>query len=554
MSIGGEHVTNRIRGADVVIETLKAAGVDVLFTLSGNQIMPLFDASLDAGVRLIHVRHEAAAVHMADAFGRLTGRAGMALVTAGPGFANCLSALYVARMAESPLVLLSGHAPTGPLAEAAFQHLPQSEMAACVCKASWTIGDPEQLHSDVLRAMSIAESGRPGPVQLSLPVNVLEARLVRGEQPVGANISDHVKCALEQHEAHEVLDAVANAQRPLVLAGPAMMRGESCTAITSLSTAMHAPLIGMESPRGVNDPSLGAVAEILPRADLVLLVGKRLDFTLRQGVELAFDSSCRFVQLDAEESAIELTRRMLGDASRLLQTHVDDVGTSLSALARAAQERTWRRRQWRDEVEAAIAFRPTAWRETQSSTPGRMHPVEVCRAVQQFLDEGDAVLISDGGEFGQWAQACLSAQERIINGPSGSIGGAIPFALAARIARPHARIVAVTGDGAFGFHALEFDTAVRHKLPFIAIVGNDAAWNAEYQIQLNKYGVDRTLGCELLPTRYDQLATSLGAHGANVRAAAELLPALQRAVDSALPTCLNVAIERTPAPIIRQGA
>ena len=184
-----------------------------------------------------------------------------------------------------------------------------------------------------------------------------------------------------------------------------------------------------------------------------------------------------------------------------------------------------------------------------------MHPVEVGRAVQKIVDRSpDAVLVVDGGEFGQWAQACVNAPTRLINGIGGSIGSAIPFALAARIARPTSPVIAMLGDGTFGFHMAEFDTAARARLPFVAVIGNDACWNAEHQIQLRAYGRERAHSCELLPARYDLAVAALGGHGEYVARVAELPAALERAVASGKPACVNVMIERLPAPVATRAA
>jgi acetolactate synthase-1/2/3 large subunit len=163
------------------------------------------------------------------------------------------------------------------------------------------------------------------------------------------------------------------------------------------------------------------------------------------------------------------------------------------------------------------------------------------------------VFVCDGGEIGQWAQACLHAPNRVINGAAGSIGAALPFAVAARCAKPEAPIVAVMGDGTFGFHCAEIDTAVRYGLPFVTVVGNDARWNAEYQIQVREYGRDRAKGCELLPARYDQVTAAFGGHGELVTRAEDLLPAARRAEQSRRPACLNVMVEGLPAPNIKRG-
>jgi len=235
------------------------------------------------------------------------------------------------------------------------------------------------------------------------------------------------------------------------------------------------------------------------------------------------------------------------------------VRLSISALAEplaAAETLRWTARpetagksDWLKQVRAAISYRPPEWATAKSSEPDRLHPLEVLRPLQTVLDaHTNSVLISDGGEFGQWAQGYLSAPTRITNGVAGAIGAALPFALGARLARPGAPVITVMGDGTFGFHPAEIDTAVRCKLPFVCVVGNDARWNAEYQIQLRDYGRNRLYGCELLPTRYDRVATGFGGYGELVTSASEVGPAVQRAMQSGLPACLNVMIEGLAAP------
>ena len=494
------------RGADLVVRALRNAGTRHVFSLSGNQIMPIYDALVDGDINLYHVRHEAAAVHMADAWGRLTGSPGVALVTAGPGFANTLSALYVARMAESPVVLISGSSAMSEAGQGAFQEMPQAGMAGPVTKASWTASSTSELGAEVERAYSIAASGRPGPVHVTIPVDALEARVPAEEERPSSEAGAVPSGVLDDATAARFFDLVRGAKRPLIIAGPAASRGQSRQAIDELADAAGVPAAYMESPRGVADPSLGAFAEVLPEADLVVLIGKKLDFMLKFGGEPTFSRDCKFVQIDAEESAVAATEVVLGDAGRLaLKIVADPASASRRLLAHASAFRP-QHSGWADEVRDAIAFRPRSWQDLEPDENGALHPVQVCREIQKLLGDG-GVFVSDGGEFGQWAQACINAPERLINGPSGAIGSSIPFAIAARLARPAAPIVATLGDGTFGFHAMELDTAVRYGIPFVLVVGNDAAWNAEYQIQLRDYGPDRLFECELLPSRYDGVAT-----------------------------------------------
>jgi thiamine pyrophosphate-dependent acetolactate synthase large subunit-like protein len=508
----------RSRGADVVAQALARAGTRYLFALSGNHVMPVFDAALDAKLQIVHVRHEAAAVHMADAWGRLTGEPGVALVTGGPGHANAVGALYTALAAESPLVLLSGHAPLAELGKGAFQEMRQAEMAAPVAKASWTVRSAGSLGSDIALAMRMAQSGCPGPVHVSLPSDLLEAKVDAQLPP----LEEPLEASVARPDAYDaLLEPLARAPRALVLAGPQYARTQAAALASRFEQATGVPVIAMESPRGVNDPALGRLAEVLARADTVLLAGKKLDFMLKFGA--VFSPACRITE--AEPDFVRWTE--------------------------AAARRKWTRSAWREEVRVALAWRPPEWAQIVSGKDGPLHPLEAARGAQPLLDTPDAVLVADGGEFGQWAQATLAAAHRIINGPAGSIGAALPFAAAAKLARPASNVVAMLGDGTFGFHAAEIDTAARYGLAYVAVVGNDACWNAERQIQLRTYGAARARGCELLPTRYDRVAAGFGAHGEHVASATELALALERAARAGRVACVNVEITSVPAPTYR---
>ena len=534
------------RGADALARALRAAGVRRVFTLSGNHIMPVFDAALDAGLELVHVRHEAAAVHMADAWARLTGEAGIAMVTGGPGHANAVGALYTAAMAESPVVLLSGHAPLAQLGRGAFQEMRQAEVAVPLTKASWTAQRADGVTHDVMQAIGIARGGRAGPVHVSLPQDVLEGAVPVTPAQAGAQFNK--AGAASSFDAAPFLERLQRAKRPLILCGPSCMTREGRARMHALEQASGVPVVGMESPRGIADPALGAFAQALAQADVVLLLGKRLDFTLKFGAPPAFDAACEFLPVDPEAAEIERTSRAVG--GRIAASAVAETRVALDALtARARAPGS----AWRGEVRDAIRFRPAAWDGAHASAPGRLHPVEALRPLQQLLDANpESILVCDGGEFGQWAQACLDAPSRVINGVAGSIGAGLPFAVAARLAHPGAPVIAAMGDGTFGFHCAEIDTAVRYDAPFVGLVGNDARWNAEYQIQLRDYGPDRLVGCELLPARYDQVAQAFGGHGELVTDAASLLPAARRALQSARPAVLNVMIEGLAAPNVRR--
>jgi acetolactate synthase-1/2/3 large subunit len=536
----------RANGATRLVDALIAGGVRHLFTLSGNQILSIFDATIGREISLVHTRHEAAAVHMADAWGRLTEQPGIALVTAGPGHLNALSALYGARMAESPIVLLSGASPRAQRGRGAFQEVDQVAAARPVTKAAWFVDDAARVGDDVARALTLATSGRPGPVHLSLPGDVLEAAVP--EIPSApASSRPGVSCdvasahALADEHVSTVLAWLAEAKRPLILTGPALGRGLRRAAVQRLVEATGAPALPIESPRGLNDPWLRGAVRVFGEADLVLLLGKPLDFSLRFGQ--AFARDCRIVAVDVEPTA--------PDARIALALDADPAGGA-ARLAELAGLRAWLRSSWREQVERARQASPPEWADWRRSAREPIHPLRVCAALARHVAAG-AVLVCDGGEFGQWVQAGLEPRERLFNGLSGSIGSALPMAVAARLACPDRPVLAVMGDGTFGFHAFELDTALRYGLPIVVVVGNDARWNAEHTLQLRHYGAERAVGCELLASRYDQLAEALGGHGELVRRADELEPALARALAAGRPAVVNVAIEGLAAPTFSGG-
>jgi acetolactate synthase-1/2/3 large subunit len=545
-------MTNALRGADIVARSLARLGANRVFTLSGNHIMSIFDAAIEAKLDLVHVRHEAAAVHMADAWGRLTGEAGIAMVTGGPGHANAVGALYTALGAESPMVLLSGHAATWELGRGGFQEIRQADMAAPVTKASWTATSAASLGRDVGEAIRIATSGRPGPVHLSLPSDLLEERVESNAivWPNGHGAS--AAPALAAPVADAVLAAIASAARPVIFAGPQLSNVSGRALLGRLEAATNAPAAILESPRGIADATLGAFSDLTRRADLIVLLGKALDFTTRWASGPGFDPTVRLIAIDPEPALVDRAVKEMGD--RLLLGCIADVRTAAETLIARAASAKPRDDRWLGEARAARDDRPAAWATIASKTADRLHPAEVFRALRPYVERNpDTVLICDGGEFAQWGQSMLPVRRRMINGVGGSIGGSLSFAIAARLRERAAPVFAVLGDGTIGFHLSEFETAVRRDLPFVAVLGNDALWNAESQIQLREYGAARMHGCELTPARYDLVVAGLGGHGEFVERAADLPGAIERALGCGKPACINIMIESVAAPVIRLG-
>ena len=535
-----------IRGADLLVQALARAGVRIIHSLSGNQIMPVYDACIDAGIRIVHCRHEGAAVFMADAHAQATGELGVALIPAAPGFANALGAVYCARQSESPVLILSGDSPVGRDGDGAFQELDQAAIVAPLVKETLRPRRAGDVGSMVARLARAAVSGRPGPVLMALPFDVLNASAKPSDLPAAEAFFPHGLPA-----APEALDAIAAglaaASRPLVITGPALNATRGRDILPSLAGALDCPVIPMESPRGLKDPALGDLAAILARADRVLLLGKAIDFTLGFGEGAVFGADMRVDVVDPDPAMLDRAWRKLGArAGRIVAGEAAASAHALMALARPSTPRS----SWREEVRAALSRRVVA-----PDTGAQISPHALATAIDRALvGADDPVLLVDGGEIGQWVQHLASAPTRIINGTSGAIGGILPQAIAVKLDRPGARVIAAMGDGTVGFHFAELDTAAREKAAVVFVVGNDSCWNAEHQIQLREYGADRLIGCALEPgRRYDQAAEGLGCAGFHVTRVEELGPALQAALECGRPALVNVEIAGLPAPTLGAG-
>ncbi|PIW26147.1 MAG: thiamine pyrophosphate-binding protein [Rhodospirillales bacterium CG15_BIG_FIL_POST_REV_8_21_14_020_66_15] len=532
-----------MRGADLLVKSLTAAGVKRIFSLSGNQIMPVYDACFDAGIEIVHTRHESAAVFMAEAYAQFTGDIGVAMVTAGAGAANAMGGLFTASESESPVLLLTGDSPVAQDGRGAFQEMQQVSMTAPLTKLSFRPMRAADLGLEAARAIRAAKSGRPGPVHMALPFDVVEADASVGAVPP-AGAFQREAMALSAADARRLAGAVAAARRPIVICGPVLNATRSPGVMERLAGALDAPVVSMESPRGLKDPSLGSLAGVLAEADLVVNLGKRVDYTLAFGGTAAFDPGCRWICVNGDADERDRAHRNLH--GRLAAAFAADPRDAVPAIAAEGAGGT-ARAEWRARVTERIAARSFA--PGQAAPGGGISPAQVCAAVQRQLDRAtDGVLICDGGEFGQWVQAATQAGKRMINGVSGAIGGAIGYGLGAKKALPGATVFALMGDGTVGFHFAEFETAARANTPYVVVIGNDRRWNAEHQIQLRDYGPNRLIGCELSGARYDLAVEGLGGHGEYVTDPAELDAALDRAVASGKVACVNVEIEGLPAP------
>jgi len=542
----------RVTGSHLIGKALQLEGVSNIFTLAGDHILPVLDVMADQKFRFIDTRHEQAAVHMADAWGRITGQPGVCMYTT-PGLANAIPGLTNAMHSESPLISIAGCADLAELGRGAMQEIDQVGMAVPVTKGSFMVHDARRIPDFIARAVRLAFSGRRGPVHLTIPMDVQEQEV--DEREVTFYNPDEYRpgeSGLASPElVRQAIALLRQAKRPFIIAGNAAGYTLSGEALQKFVETTHLPVLTEEQARGlISDEhpyafgfferGLNRAASKLRDADLVMLLGRKQDYTIGFCRPPNVAADAKLIQIDPSPAEIGRNR---GVAVGML----GDVTSVLDQLTREAASYTWSDLPWLDELRAARAAQ-AEWAEGLARPETPMHAMLVHKTVESMLRPDDC-LVFDGGDFCHFGRSLLPARQPkhwFYVSSLGMLGSSVPTALAAQVAYPDSRVFMLTGDGAFGFNGMEFDTAVRHNLNIVAILGNDSAWGIDRQIQLGLYG--RPVATDLLPTHYEQVVQGLGGYGELVERPEDLKPAIQRAFDSGRPALVNVAVQRAISP------
>ncbi len=535
--------------AELIATFLHERGVRRVFGLQGGHIQPIWDRLARLGVSIVDVRDEAAAVHMAHAHSELTGEMGVALATAGPGVTNTVTAVANASVSRIPLILIGGCPPRPQSNKHPLQDIPHTGILAPVTRQSRTL----RRHDEVLRefdegwSRALGDAAEPGPVYLEIPTDVLR------ETPAPATVLDeHLRPPRPRRalphpdDVAAIATLVGESRKVAVITGRGARTAQD--ALVRFLDASGAAYLDTQEGRGLvpaGHPSVvGALrSRVMRDADLVITVGRQLDYQLGFGSPAAFPNA-RFVRIS--DSAGELYDNRRGEVEVLA-----DVGATLDALAQAATGDP----SWRDELRQAHLERFDTYRDTLASSPpgrdGLMHPNHIFAALQD-LDLTGATVVADGGDLLSFARLGVPSTARYLDaGAFGCLGVGVPFAIAAALANPDRPAIAVTGDGAFGINAMEVNTAVRHGAKIVVIVSNNSAWNIERYDQEENYGL--VVGTELESCDYAALAESLGAHGERVTEPGRMAGALERALDNA-PAVIDVVTSRdAPSPDAGKG-
>jgi acetolactate synthase-1/2/3 large subunit len=536
-----------LHGGKLAAKALKEAGVEVVFTLSGGHIMPLYDGCIDEGIKIVDVRHEQAAVHAADAWARCNpGSIGVAAITAGPGVTDGVTGIANAWRANSPILIFGGQGPFENLRRGSLQEMDHLGVVRPITKYCDAIYQTKRIPEYVELAIRHAVSGIPGPAYLEIPMDVFMGSAEEAESPVPRIRTEPPRISPDRDEVRSAIDVLQAAERPMLMAGtsvkwskaaPEMNRFISETHIPTFTNGMGRGTVPPDSPEFLNRSRRDALQQI----DCIILAGTLLDFRMRFGQTIPADA--KIIQLDMDATLIGQNR----------QTDVPLVGNLACSFELLLEEMKNRGAQldfspWRDRLREVETQAEAKVQAALNSDETPVDPQRMCRELRDWLEtQNDPIVIGDGGDIVATASKILPVKGEgawMDPGPLGTLGVGMPFALAAKLAHPDRPVVIVYGDGSFGFNGMEFDTAVRFGLPIIGIVGNDAAWGQMMRPQGAVYGWDRLEGVLLHPTRYDKVVEALGGHGENCNSPDEIRPALERAAASGKPALINVNIRQ----------
>lgn len=536
-----------LSGGQLAAKALKEAGVEVIFTLTGGHIMPLYEGCHDEGIRIVDVRHEQAAVHAADSWARCNpGSVGIAAVTAGPGVTDGVTGVANAWRANSPILVFGGQGPFNNLRRGSLQEMDHIGVMRPITKYADACYETYRIPEYIELAIRHAISGIPGPAFLEIPMDIFMG-LVPDDKIIVPQIRTRApRTSPDREEVRNALKLLSQAQRPMLMAGTSVKWSEAEDSLNSFINEIHLPTycngmgrgsVAPDSPQFLNRSRRDALA----KTDCIVLAGTLLDFRMRFGASIPQDA--KVIQLDMDNVLMGQNRHtdvpLVGNLAcsfDLLLEEMKNQGLQLDFSA------------FRDELRELETEAEAKVQAALDSDESPVDPQRMCREVRDWLDTFDApIVIGDGGDIVATAAKIIPVKGRgawMDPGPLGTLGVGMPFALAAQLAHPDKRVVIVYGDGSFGLNGFEFDTAVRFDLPIIGVIGNDGAWGQMMRPQGAMLGWDRLDGTLLNRTRYDKVVEALGGHGELVESPEELRPALDRAAASGKPALVNVMIRQ----------
>lgn len=520
---------------------------EIAFGISGGHIESILDGFTEYGIRTIDVRHEQAAAMMAHAWSVYTGKPGVCFLTAGPGFTNGLTGIANAFLDNAPMVVLCGRHPLRDDLKGALQEMNQIDMVKPITKWAATCYDARRIPEYLSIAFRAAVGGRPGPVFLELPPDILNVQIAEESVPMPTRATRRYACHPDDADLKSAAAIIDGARKPILLGGSGVGFSSCSASLGAFVDKTGIPFMLLNYGRGEladsHPLSLWDIGNVglmvtLAQADLVITAGVRLNWLLMSGTVIP--AAAKTVRIDIDPGEVDRNRR--ADVPL-----VGDLASVLAQLTPLVEKR--HHGEWVTTLRAAsnafLGSELTA-REVPSHP---IHPIRLVELIRRTVGE-DAVYVVDGGDTSYFGLVGLRSREKAgvigsASGLLGCLGTGIPFGMAAKLARPDKPVVVLNGDGSFGFNCMEFDTMVRHDIPVVVVVNNDCAWGMIKHSQELSIGPERLQCAELGVRHYEKVVEGLGGHGEFVTNDEEIVPALERALASGKPACVNVLTDPT---------
>ena len=515
--------TKKLTGADLLGRALARQGVNTMFYLMG---APTYNAALGCtaqGIRIIDTRHEQAAAMMAQAYARVLGKPGVCMACSGPGTVNLASGIANAMIDCAPVIALGGSSPVSQYGIGAFQEVDQVAIMRPVTKWAERVYEAKRIPQYIDMAFAHALAGKPGPVYLDLPGDVLDQEVTEEEIRWSKKPRSLSRPAASAEQISRTIALLEQAKSPLLLTGSGILWSHASAELQKFVEATGIPFYTTPQGRGVvpeDHPGFFAQARstAYKEADLVIVVGTRLNYVFGHGRPPRFSATAPFIRIDSSAEEINNSTRLelgiVGDA----RTVLEQLNTAVGGRGLAT-----RYAEWREKLGAIERDRAPKGEARLANDAVPIHPQRLCREVRDFLDR-DAILVVDGQEILNYGRQTINSffpGHRLNSGPFGTMGVGVPFGVGAKAAKPDKQVLVLSGDGAFGLNGMEIDSAMRQNLPIIVVVSLNGGWTADP----DRKKPSRDLGY----TRYDKMAEALGCHGEYVEQPEDIRPALERA-------------------------
>ena len=546
---------SKLTGSDLIIKCLKMYDVDTIFGIAGDHILHLLDRLIDQNFRMIDGRHEAASVHMANAYSRILRKPGVVLSTT-PGHANAVAGLANAMHSEAPVINIAGSADSTNIGRGAMQEFDQIGIAKPVTKGAWEIPSVNRIPEYISLAFRTAMEGKRGPVHLTIPHDLQE-------QTVDIEVFERYKKSLEDdinnwltypnfNQIKKSLEMLKSAKKPVVIAGLGAGATVLSDDLSEFLTRTQIPFFGVDTGRalvpdshecslGIGYLPLNKSAQRINESDVILLLGVKLDYQLGFGGSPPFNENAKIICVDPDIQQLNRSRTV----SLVVNS---DVGPYVELIKNESDKFKWDSSEW---LKSLKSTKENYISEMKKLSDGKlpMHPMDVSLSIQENLDE-DTFVVFDGGDYCHFSRATVPIEKYLRSlyvSSFGMIGVGLPYAIGAKAALPDKKVILVVGDGSLGFHAPEIDTSVRHNLPVTVVVGNNSLWGIDYWIQKGLY--ERDVWTKLGQTNYELVAKGFGAEGLLVDNPEILKNEIEKSLNSNKMTILNTIVRKISSPV-----